>query len=73
VTAVRAATAGRFVGHAVPRKEDPRLLTGRGRYVDDVRLPGMLFLGGAQVGARITDQPLTPVRARAALSALEAT
>ncbi len=34
--------ATRFaVGQPVPRTEDPRLLTGRGRYVDDLRLPGM--------------------------------
>ena len=35
-------TAGRYVGQAVKRLEDPRLLSGRGRYVDDVQLPGML-------------------------------
>ena len=29
------------IGVSVPRKEDPRLLTGRGRYVDDVHLPEM--------------------------------
>ena len=28
------------IGQAVPREEDPRLLTGKGRYVDDVRAPG---------------------------------
>jgi len=32
----------RFVGQRLPRKEDARLLTGRGCYVDDVDLPGML-------------------------------
>jgi carbon-monoxide dehydrogenase large subunit len=32
----------RFVGQRLPRKEDARLLTGRGAYVDDVALPGML-------------------------------
>jgi carbon-monoxide dehydrogenase large subunit len=32
----------RFVGQRLPRKEDARLLTGRGCYVDDVVLPGML-------------------------------
>jgi aerobic carbon-monoxide dehydrogenase large subunit len=33
------------VGHGrMLRKEDPRFLRGRGRYVDDVRLPGMLHL-----------------------------
>jgi carbon-monoxide dehydrogenase large subunit len=35
-------TAGRFVGQSVRRREDPRLLTGHGAYVDDVVLPGML-------------------------------
>ncbi len=34
--------AGRYVGQAVQRKEDPRLLTGHGRYVDDVTVPRML-------------------------------
>jgi aerobic carbon-monoxide dehydrogenase large subunit len=28
------------IGQGVPRFEDPRLLRGRGRYVDDVQLPG---------------------------------
>ncbi len=37
-----AQTAGRFVGQSVKRREDPRLLTGHGRFVDDVMLPGML-------------------------------
>ncbi|MDQ1432345.1 MAG: aerobic carbon-monoxide dehydrogenase large subunit, partial [Actinomycetota bacterium] len=41
-TTTTGASAGRFVGQAVLRKEDPRLLTGRGRYTDDVSLPGML-------------------------------
>jgi len=31
-----------IIGASVRRKEDPRLLTGRGRYVGDVDLPGML-------------------------------
>lgn len=34
--------AMRMVGKRITRKEDGRLLTGRGQYVDDVRLPGML-------------------------------
>ncbi|MCB2073760.1 MAG: xanthine dehydrogenase family protein [Novosphingobium sp.] len=34
--------AHRYVGERTPRKEDARLLTGRGQFVDDVRLPGML-------------------------------
>lgn len=32
-----------MLGKAVPRKEDERLITGRGRYVEDVQLPGMLY------------------------------
>src|SRR3954454_19350002 len=32
-----------YVGQALRRKEDPPLITGRGRYVDDIQLPGMLY------------------------------
>ncbi|MCU1485656.1 MAG: aerobic-type carbon monoxide dehydrogenase, large subunit CoxL/CutL-like protein, partial [Actinomycetia bacterium] len=32
----------RLTGSSVRRVEDPRILTGRGRYVDDIELPGML-------------------------------
>jgi carbon-monoxide dehydrogenase large subunit len=34
--------AARYVGSRVARVEDARLLTGRGTYVDDVVLPGMV-------------------------------
>ena len=34
--------ATRFVGERVQRREDPRMLTGRGRYVANVSVPGML-------------------------------
>src|ERR1700689_1292948 len=34
--------AERYTGASVRRSEDPRILTGGGRYVDDVKLPGML-------------------------------
>jgi carbon-monoxide dehydrogenase large subunit len=33
---------GAWIGASVSRREDPRLLTGRGRFVDDIQLPGML-------------------------------
>ena len=36
------ALSERMVGARVKRVEDPRILSGRGRYVDDVKLPGML-------------------------------
>ena len=31
------------IGQGVPRFEDPRLLRGGGKYVDDITLPGMAF------------------------------
>jgi aerobic carbon-monoxide dehydrogenase large subunit len=34
----------RTVGTRLKRKEDPRFITGTGRYTDDVKLPGMLHL-----------------------------
>ena len=34
--------AARYIGQRTLRKEDPRLLTGRGQFVDDISLPGML-------------------------------
>lgn len=34
----------RGMGHSVKRKEDPRFLRGKGNYVDDVKLPGMVYL-----------------------------
>jgi aerobic carbon-monoxide dehydrogenase large subunit len=37
-----AIAAERYTGASVRRSEDPRILTGRGRYVDDIKLPGML-------------------------------
>ena len=40
--AIPSPVAARFVGQSVNRKEDHRLLTGHGQYVDDVVLPGML-------------------------------
>jgi carbon-monoxide dehydrogenase large subunit len=35
-------TAARFIGQRLPRREDARLLTGRGSFIDDVIVPGML-------------------------------
>lgn len=32
------------MGKGMKRKEDPRFLTGNGNYVDDMRLPGMLYM-----------------------------
>jgi carbon-monoxide dehydrogenase large subunit len=44
MTQVAEAEAKRWVGGGLLRKEDPALLTGQGRYVDDLALPGMLWL-----------------------------
>ncbi len=32
------------LGHSVRRKEDPRFLRGKGNYIDDLKLPGMLYM-----------------------------
>ncbi len=32
------------MGHSMKRKEDPRFLQGKGRYVDDIKLPGMRYM-----------------------------
>ena len=32
------------MGHSVKRKEDARFLRGQGKYIDDIKLPGMLYL-----------------------------
>jgi carbon-monoxide dehydrogenase large subunit len=34
---------GAFIGKPIVRKEDPELVTGRSRYVDDITVPGMLW------------------------------
>ena len=49
--------AERYIGSPIKRSEDTRILTGRGRYVDDVALPGMLhaaFVRSPFAHARIT-------------------
>src|SRR5919201_1644126 len=38
----RTVSERRWIGKSIRRVEDPRFLTGRGHYVDDIRLPGML-------------------------------
>jgi carbon-monoxide dehydrogenase large subunit len=38
------ATQIRGIGHSVRRKEDPRFVRGSGKYIDDIKLPGMLYM-----------------------------
>src|SRR5947199_136399 len=35
--------ADRMFGKSIKRREDPRFITGRGQYVDDLKLPGMTY------------------------------
>src|SRR5690348_17858396 len=44
VEAPRAADQLRWRGKPLKRREDPRLLAGRGRFTADVALPGMLAM-----------------------------
>jgi carbon-monoxide dehydrogenase large subunit len=37
-------TTGRAVGTSVPRKEDRKLVTGHGQFLDNINLPGQLWL-----------------------------
>jgi aerobic carbon-monoxide dehydrogenase large subunit len=55
----------RYVGSRVPRVEDMRILTGRGRYVDDLHLPGMAhaaFVRSPFPHARITSIDVSAAR-----------
>jgi carbon-monoxide dehydrogenase large subunit len=54
---------GEGIGARLPRKEDDRYMRGRGRYVADFRLPGMLevaFLRSPQAHARIRTVSIPP-------------
>ncbi len=49
-------TQERLFGRSIKRREDPRLITGRGTYVDDVKLPGTthaVFVRSPHAHARI--------------------
>jgi carbon-monoxide dehydrogenase large subunit len=56
---------GTWIGASVPRREDPRLLAGRGRFVDDIVLPRMLhaqFVRSTVAHGRIVAIDLDAVR-----------
>jgi carbon-monoxide dehydrogenase large subunit len=44
MTAIEQPPSQKWVGQALRRKEDPRMITGRGRYVDDLVVAGMLYM-----------------------------
>src|SRR6266550_3497832 len=52
------------VGQPVPRKEDPTLLRGQGRYTDDVNLPGQAY--AVMVRSRVAHGVLKGIDTRAA-------
>ena len=61
-----ATTEIRGIGHSVKRQEDERFIRGRGNYVDDIVLPGMLhleFLRSPYAHARITSIDTTAASA----------
>ncbi|MFE5123572.1 xanthine dehydrogenase family protein molybdopterin-binding subunit [Streptomyces sp. NPDC056669] len=54
-----------LVGRSVPRREDRRLVSGRGRFVDDIALPGMLhaqFVRSTVAHGEIVSVDLSAVR-----------
>src|SRR5579871_6046154 len=56
ITGCGGIVSGKSIGARVLRTEDARLLTGRGEFVDDIRLPGMLhaaFVRASYAHARI--------------------
>lgn len=55
------------IGQPVRRVEDPRFLTGRGRYVDDISLPHMAY--GAVLSSPHAHARIRGIDARAALAA----
>ena len=51
-----AIAAERYTGASIKRSEDPRILTGTGRYIDDIKLPRMLhaaFVRSPMAHARV--------------------
>jgi aerobic carbon-monoxide dehydrogenase large subunit len=58
--------AERYTGASIKRSEDPRILTGAGRYVDDIKLPGMLhaaFVRSPLAHARVVSVDVSAARA----------
>src|SRR2546430_11585306 len=72
-TVERDVTLGRIVGTPVERKEDAALLTGQAKFVDDMSLPGMVWMAVVRspyAHARIANVDVTPALAhRGAIAA----
>jgi carbon-monoxide dehydrogenase large subunit len=70
---VEPVVGARSIGARVKRVEDPRILTGHGRYVDDVVLPGMLhaaFLRSQVPHGRIVSVDVSEARALPGVAAV---
>jgi CO/xanthine dehydrogenase Mo-binding subunit len=55
-----------YIGQSLRRCEDRKFLTGKGRYVDDIKLPGTLHLAilrSPHAHARLTGMDLSAARA----------
>ncbi|MBS1886166.1 MAG: xanthine dehydrogenase family protein [Actinobacteria bacterium] len=70
----------RHIGASVPRREDPKLLTGRGRYLADTTLPGELQMvvvrsqeGHARIGSIDVEAARASAGVHAVLTAAEVT
>src|ERR671924_2328130 len=62
-----------YVGRPLKRFEDPRLVTGQGSFVDDLRLPGMLHalvLRSPHAHARLLSLDAAPARALPGIAAV---
>lgn len=68
---------GGWIGRAMPRREDAALLTGRGRFVDDIAAPGALFAAFVRCPAarqRVVTLDLAPcLDVRGVFAAFDAT
>ena len=63
----------KFVGQSMRRKEDPRLITGQGSYVDDINLPGQLWAAwvrSPEAHAKITSIDTSAAKERAGVVAV---
>ena len=64
-------TVGSIFGASVKRREDPRLVTGRGQFVDDLKIPGTVhaaFVRSPHAHARITSIDVRSAQAAAVLT-----
>jgi carbon-monoxide dehydrogenase large subunit len=64
-TAQASTEAQRYVGGGVLRKEDPELITGQAQFVDNLSLPGMVWVGivrSPYAHARVTSVDLSKAR-----------